>query len=87
MFDFNNMYSHGLDCTDSLGLFMKTLVSYLWTKVAQNYVVPIYTTSRSLKTHHYCILWLRSTFVIYVVFIPVSYDVLKYCKGASVPVN
>ena len=33
MFDFNNIYSHGLDCTGSLGLFMKTLVSYLWTKL------------------------------------------------------
>ena len=27
----------------------------------------IYIASRSLKTHHYCILWLQSTFVIYVV--------------------
>ena len=33
MFDFNNIYSHGLDCIGSLGLFMKTLVSYLWTKL------------------------------------------------------
>ena len=28
------------------------------------------TASRSLKIHHYCILWLRSTFVIYVVLYP-----------------
>ena len=33
MFDSNNIYSHGLDCTSSLGFFMKTLVSYLWTKL------------------------------------------------------
>ena len=30
----------------------------------------MYTTSSSLKTHHYCILWLRSTLVIYVVLYP-----------------
>ena len=27
------IYSHGLDCTSSLGLFMKTLVPHLWTKL------------------------------------------------------
>ena len=39
-------------------------------EVAQDYVVVTYTASRSLKTHHYCILWLQSTFVIYVVLYP-----------------
>ena len=36
----------------------------------QDYVLFMYTASRSLKTHHSCILWLRSTFVIYVVLYP-----------------
>ena len=36
----------------------------------QYYVVVTYTASRSLKTHHYCILWIQSTFVIYVVLYP-----------------
>ena len=36
----------------------------------EDYVVVTYTTSRSLKSHHYCILWLWSTFVIYVVLYP-----------------
>ena len=36
-----------------------------------------------LKTHH-CILWIQSTFVIYMVLLPVSYDVITYYKGASV---
>ena len=35
MFNFNNIYSHGLDCNGSLWLFMKTLVSYLWTKLCK----------------------------------------------------
>ena len=36
----------------------------------QDDVVITYTASRSLKTHHYCILWLRSTFLTYVVLNP-----------------
>ena len=35
MFNFNNIYSHGLDCTSSLGLFMKTLVSHSWTNLCK----------------------------------------------------
>ena len=31
----------------------------------QYYVVFTYTVPRILKTHNYCIVWLRSTFVIY----------------------
>ena len=33
MFDFNNIYSHGLDFTGSLVFFTKTLGSYPWTKL------------------------------------------------------
>ena len=36
----------------------------------QDYVVFNYTFSKYLKTHHYCILWLQSTFVIYMVLNP-----------------
>ena len=34
------IYSHGLDCTSSLGLFMKTLVLYLWTKLRKIMFYP-----------------------------------------------
>ena len=67
MFNFNNIYLHGLDCTGSLGLFMKTLVSHLWTKLRKVMLWLLTQASRYLNTCHYCILWLRSTFVIYVV--------------------
>ena len=76
------IYSHGLDCSGSLGLFMKTLVPHLWTKLHKIMFYLCTRLPRSLKTHS-CILWLRSTFLIYMVL----YDVLKYCKGASVPIN
>ena len=123
MFDFNNIYSHGLDCIgysgfftivpqDSLSLLVNSFASvvnyhllidnllnplhvqlqqhlftwpglywFFWIfdedlrfismdEVAKDYVVITYTASRSLKTHHYCILWLQSTFVIYAVLNP-----------------
>ena len=64
------IYSHGLDCTGSLGLFMKTLVPCLWTKLRRIMFYLCTQLPDLLKTHHYCIWWLWSTFVIYVVLYP-----------------
>ena len=75
-------YVESFPCSTSTHLFTwPVLYWFFWifdenlrfismTYVAQDYVVFTYTVSRSLKTHHYCILWLQSTFVIYVVLYP-----------------
>ena len=59
MFDFNNIYSHGLDCTVSLGSFMKTLVLPLWTK-SRKIMFSAYTQLPDLW-RLIIVLWLQST--------------------------
>ena len=42
-------YSHGLDCTGSLGFCMKTLVLHLWTKLRKTMFHFLYPASRSFE--------------------------------------
>ena len=67
MFDFNLHLFTWIGLYWFFGIVYGDLSSSSMDKVAQYYVSLMCTASRSLKTHHYCILWLRSTFVIYVV--------------------
>ena len=70
MFDFNNIYSHGLDCTGSLGIFMKTLVSHPWTKLRK---IMLWLLTQILDLWRFIIIvycGFNPFFLIYVVLYP-----------------
>ena len=85
MIDFNNIYSRVLDCTGSLGLFKKTLVSHSWTKLCN---IMLWLLTQLPVFEDSSLLYIVALIHLHNIrgLVPVLYDVLKYCNGASVPV-